>query len=241
MLDRVCRPTHGRAGFECLYSIAEQRRHLDEKVQAFSSGSAGHNASSRLQIRSDGRHCSERAVAPASYLEAHLSVEVPSCTEGETDFESSTLLELKSRVPVVFPKATYQSCKNVNMKSRAHVQHPGACRKSEPRAPVMTFVSGWLRIATTAIWSQVGACFSLMGTVSSRGGHYDLGPQIRIGLTNDGDVPVNLIATSLYLNDTPMHFEKFVVHPARYAELRLSNAAVDAVLAGKSVLIFIRE
>ena len=72
-------------------------------------------------------------------------------------------------------------------------------------------------------------------------GHYDLEPQIRIGLTNDGDAPVNLIATSLYVNDTPMHFEKFVVHPARYAELRLSDAAVDAVLAGKSVLIFIRE
>ena len=72
-------------------------------------------------------------------------------------------------------------------------------------------------------------------------GHYDLDPQICIGLTNDGDAPVNLIATSLYVNDTPMHFEKFVVHPARYAELRLSDAAVDAVLAGKSVLIFIRE
>lgn len=179
--------------------------------------------------------------APASYLEAHLSVEVPSCTEGETDFESSTLLELKSRVPVVFPKATYQSCKNVNMKSRATFSIPVLVGKSETACSGHDICFGLALDRNDSYMVAAGPAFLDGYRKLEKVGHYDLDPQIRIGLTNDGDAPVNLIATSLYLNDTPMHFEKFVVHPARYAELRLSNAAVDAVLAGKSVLIFIRE
>lgn len=177
--------------------------------------------------------------ASASYLEAHLSVEVPSCTEPGTDFESSTLLELKSRVPVVFPKATYLGCKDVNLESRASFSIPVLVGRSDAACSGHDICFGQAANHNDAYLVAAGPDFITGYRKLEKVGHYDIETQIRIGLTNDGNAPVDLLATSLYVNDIPMHFETFSVRSARYAELRLSNAAVDAVLAGKSVLIFV--
>lgn len=60
----------------------------------------------------------------SSYMDAVLSVEVPSCKEYDSDFESSSLLKLKSRVPVIFPEANFLGCKSIGFNTVANFSVP---------------------------------------------------------------------------------------------------------------------
>ena len=46
-----------------------------------------------------------------TYQKGSLVIEIPGCKDPGTEFESDALLQVKSRVPAVFPKAQYLGCR----------------------------------------------------------------------------------------------------------------------------------
>ena len=54
-----------------------------------------------------------------TYQKGSLVIEIPGCKDPGTEFESDALLQVKSRVPAVFPKAQYLGCREESITAEA--------------------------------------------------------------------------------------------------------------------------
>ena len=183
---------------------------------------------------------SELNGAPA-YLNSILSVEVSSCTEYGTDFESSSLLELKARVPVVFPKSTYLGCKSSGFETRATFAVPIRLGPINGECSDHDICLGPSSEDPTLYLMSAGSEFRSNYKKLGNSEFSEIEPLITIGFTNDSDGDLHLTAFGLYVNGKPVPFAVMQVRRARYAELKLSNVAVDGILEGQIVPLFVLE
>lgn len=177
---------------------------------------------------------------PSTYLDSVLSVEIPSCTEYDSDFESSSLLKLKSRIPVIFPKATFLGCKSSGFDTFANFSVPIRIGQISDKCSGYDICLGSSESQPSVIFAAVGPDF-LSGYKKLERSESKIEPSVIIGFTNDSAKTQELFAISLYADNEPMQFASIYVQSKRYSELKLSNVAVDAALRSKHVPIFIVE
>ena len=176
----------------------------------------------------------------SSYMDAVLSVEVPSCKEYDSDFESSSLLKLKSRVPVIFPEANFLGCKSIGFNTVANFSVPIRIGKIHEECSGHDICLGPSESQPSVIFAVAGKDF-LSGYRKLERSESNIEPSVIIGLTNDSDKTQELVAISLYVDNEPMQFASLHIKSKRYTELKLSNVAIDGTLKGKPVPIFMVE
>lgn len=175
-----------------------------------------------------------------SYMDAILSVEVPSCKEYDSDFESSSLLKLKSRIPVIFPKANFLGCKSVGFDTVANFSVPIRVGQIHEECSGHDICLGSSESQPSVIFAVAGKDF-ISGYRKLERSESNIEPSVIIGFTNDSDKTQDLFAISLYADSDPIQFSSIYIQSKRYAELKLSNVAIDGALKGKPVPIFIVE
>ena len=179
--------------------------------------------------------------APAAYVNSKLSIEIPSCKDHDSDFDSNSLLEVKNRVPAVFPKAKFLRCRKNDFDSYAEFSIPirvGAtekpCGNSDicimPESKDSTTV-----IATTSPEFRNGykrLKSSLSQTMET---------EIQINVTNNTSADIPLAITSMKIDGNPYHYRVFHLGKGQSADFTLSDVGTESILKGRKTVLFFKN
>jgi hypothetical protein len=179
--------------------------------------------------------------APAAYVNSSLSIEIPACKDHESGFDSSSLLEVKNRVPAVFPKAKFMRCRKIEFNSYAEFSIPvrvGAteepCGNSDicimPEAKDSTTI-----VATTSPEFRDGYR-RLQSSMSQT-----METEIQMNVTNNTSADIPLAIISMMINGNPYHYSVFQLGKGQSADFTLSDVCTESILKGRNTVLFFKN
>lgn len=174
--------------------------------------------------------------APAAYVDSRLTIEIPSCTDRETGFDSSSLLEVKNRVPAVFPNAQYLGCRRVKFDTFAEFLVPVRVGKADAacaHTDICLFGND-----SAHVYLSASEGFRQGFTRLSKGASATLEPVVQIRLSNDSGKPVQLGAISLFVDGKPFHYHVLTMSAGQGVNLQISDVAAQSVIAGNDTTLF---
>lgn len=177
--------------------------------------------------------------AEPAYQLARLSIEVPACTDAQTDLESSSVAELKSHVPAVFPKAQYLACKDAGFESHAEFTVPILIGRLVAPCAGTDVCLGIPADDPGAVVVAVGPEFRSGYQKLEKANYSKLEPVVKIALTNDSGKPADFIAPSLFINGKPCHLTQGTLQAGQLAELQLSDVGAQFVIAGGAATVML--
>lgn len=178
-------------------------------------------------------------VRPSMKL-ATLAIEVPSCYEQTTDFESSAVLELKARIPIVLPQARYLGCRAEDFTASAVFSTPVKIGRLSAPCTGADICIGAAGTSDASVVAAAGPDFLSGLEKVEAASVLSFEPSVTLDLSMNAGRDVEIIAPSLFINDEPHHFSQLVLEDGTSVTMTLSDAATATFFQGEATVIFLR-
>lgn len=177
--------------------------------------------------------------APAAYIDSRLRIEIASCKDSDSGFDSSALLEVKNRVPAVFPKARFLACRQIQFDSFAEFSIPirvGDTMEPCGNSDLCIFPEPAAKNRVAAVASKE---FSTGYARLQASMQLSMDTVIELNVTNDSgsDVPLGIV--SMRINDYPYHFRDFTLGKGQSVTMVLSDVCTEAIVSGDKAVLFL--
>lgn len=174
-----------------------------------------------------------------TYQKGSLVIEIPGCKDPGTEFESDALLQVKSRVPAVFPKAQYLGCREESITAEALFSLPilvgarAGCGESDVCVASQT-EQGNLPLVT--LGTSAGFRNGLRKLKNSL--HQPLEPVFRINVTNNTERAITVVVSSMRVNGKPYHYRDLKMPAGRSFDMELADVGLESALTERPALLF---
>lgn len=192
--------------------------------------------------------CKTEIDAPVNYSELFgpqksitgwLSVEVPACKDATNkQFESSSVMEAKQKIPYIFPEAKYLQCKDEGFDSYASFNIPihvggkeADCKKNQ----ICAFPND------SGSWVDVKIGDEVIKKTKDVSKTDFNGNDVRISLTitNDTGKTLHLYVPSAFVAGIPVYMSTVEANDdVKNMSIQLDNVATSVVIKGKPVSVF---
>lgn len=179
--------------------------------------------------------------APAAYVNSNLSIEIPACKDHQSGFESNSLLEVKNRVPAVFPKAKFLRCRQIQFSSYAEFSIPlrvGATDEPCANSDICIMPQSKDSETVVAVTSQEfrDGYRRLQSSLSQ-----SMETAIEINVTNNTAADIPLAVTSMRIDGNPYHYSVFRFGKDQSADFTLSDVCTESILKGRKTVLFFKN